>query len=229
MTSVQEKKSASTLPLLFKASLSLAVVTFVGVALLATTWELTEAKITEQRRKAVLAGLSQILPAELYDNILQDDVVVLQAQGFFKHRNPVMVYRARMQGQPVATIMQITTGEGYNGDITLLVGIYSSGKIAGVRVTQQRETPGLGDSIDTRYSDWVLGFNYRSLGNPKVAKWTVKRNGGDFDQFTGATISPRAVVKAVRRALEYERDHRTALYQKNPEHESQSSEEQPAL
>lgn len=215
MTSAQEKTTATTLSLLFKASLSLAVITFIGVALLATTWELTEAKITEQRRKAVLTGLNQILPADLYDNNIQDDAVTINAQGFFKHRKPVTVYRARKQGQPVAIIMQMTSGEGYNGDITLLVGIYNNGKIAGVRVTQHRETPGLGDAIHTRYSDWVLGFNNRSLGNPKAVKWTVKRNGGEFDQFTGATISPRAVVKAVRRALEYERDHRAALYRKN--------------
>ncbi|MCF6264054.1 MAG: electron transport complex subunit RsxG [Xanthomonadales bacterium] len=216
MTEGQKKNPSKTLPLILKASLTLAIITFIGVALLAGTWELTEEKIAEQQRKAVLTGLNQILPAESYDNELQDDTLIINAQGFFKHPKAVVVFRARKQGQPIAVILQMTTGEGYNGDISLLVGIYNDGTIAGVRVTQQRETPGLGDAIDSRRSDWALGFKHRALGDPIASKWTVKRNGGDFDQFTGATISPRAVIKAVRRALEYERNNREALYHKNP-------------
>lgn len=213
MTDLQAKSVKTTLVLMLKASLSLAVVALVGVVLLAGTWELTEDQIAEQRRKAVLASLNQILPADQYDNDIQDDILILNAQGFFHHPKPITVFRARRQGQPVALIMQMTSPDGYNGDIGLLVGIDTAGKIVGVRVTRHRETPGLGDSIDTRRSDWILGFNSHSLGNPTTKLWTVKRNGGYFDQFTGATISPRAVVKTVRRALEYERDHRTELYQ----------------
>lgn len=227
MTEPREKATTGTLSLMLKASLSLAVVALIGVALLAGTWELTEDQIAEQRRKAVLASLNQVLPAERYDNDLQDDSLILHAQGFFHHSKPITVFRARKQGQAVAVIMQMTSGDGYNGDIGLLVGIDTAGKIVGVRVTQHRETPGLGDSIDTRHSDWVLGFNQRSLGDPEAQKWTVKRNGGYFDQFTGATISPRAVVKAVRRALEYERDHRAELYKLTalPEQQPSGNEE----
>ncbi len=203
--------------LVFKAGLSLAMVALTGVILLSGTWELTADQIAEQRRKAVLASLNQILPAERYDNAIQDDTLVIQAQGFFRHPDPITVFRARKQSKAVAVIMQITTSEGYNGDISLLVGIDSNGKVVGVRVTQHRETPGLGDTIDSRHGEWVLGFNGRSLDDPTANKWTVKRDGGYFDQFTGATISPRAVVKAVHRALEYEHSHRQELYQQSTE------------
>jgi len=198
---------------LIKSGLFLALVAFVGVALLAGTWELTSGKIAEQRRKAVLAGLNQIISPALYNNALQDDRISIHAVGFFHNTKPVIVYRARHQDEPVAVIIQLHTNEGYNGDIALLVGIDTNGKIIGVRVTGHKETPGLGDAIDLRHSNWVLGFDHHSLGNPAEKLWTVKRNKGYFDQFTGATISPRAVVKAVKRALEYERTHRNELYQ----------------
>ena len=122
------------------------------------------------------------------------------------------VYRARSEGRPVAAAMKLRANDGYNGRIDLLIGVYANGEVSGVRVLSHRETPGLGDGIDIARSDWILDFNGKSLRSPEPAGWTVERDGGVFDQFTGATITPRAVVHAVRRALEYFEENRETLF-----------------
>ncbi len=106
---------------------------------------------------------------------------------------------------------------GYNGPIQLLIGVYANGHLAGVRVVKHRETPGLGDAVSITYSDWILGFNDKSLSNPEPGKWKVKRDGGIFDQFTGATITPRAVVNAVHNALLYFEKNQDTLFSKKPD------------
>ena len=128
---------------------------------------------------------------------------------------PVAVYRARKAGQPVALVISPIAPDGYNGSIKLLVGINSDGTLSGVRVVGHRETPGLGDAIDESRSGWIHIFDNKSLGNPLPERWKVKKDGGDFDQLTGATITPRAVVKAVRQALLYYRDNQEALFAVN--------------
>ena len=122
------------------------------------------------------------------------------------------VYRARRDGAPVALVLTAVAPDGSSGPIELLVGVNADGTVAGVRVLAHRETPGLGDPIEASRSDWVLAFAGRSLGDPPPAGWTVRRDGGAFDQFTGATITPRAVVHAVRRVLEYVGANQEALY-----------------
>jgi len=113
------------------------------------------------------------------------------------------VHVARMNGQPVAFIVPGVAPDGYNGDISLIVGIKVDGTITGVRSIAHGETPGLGDKVDVAKSDWILGFNGRSLRNPTAEGWAVKKDGGEFDQFTGATITPRAVVNQVLAVLHY--------------------------
>lgn len=197
---------------MFRSAALLALVAAIGVLLLSGVHELTRETIAEQERRMVLEQLQQVLPASAYDNALHDDFITLQDPAWFRHPGPVRVYRARKNGLPVAVIMQVTAADGYNGDIGLLVGILADGRISGVRVTRHRETPGLGDPIDIRRSDWITRFNGLSLGAPPVSAWAVKRDGGQFDQFTGATITPRAVVEAVERALAYHQSHAEALY-----------------
>ncbi len=108
--------------------------------------------------------------------------------------------------------MSAVAPDGYSGNIRLLVGVQADDTLSGVRVVAHRETPGLGDAIDEQRSDWVYGFDGKSLGNPPLAKWAVRKDGGHFDQLTGATITPRAIVRAVRRTLLYYRANREALY-----------------
>ena len=126
----------------------------------------------------------------------------------------VPVYRAFRNGEPVAALLTPVAPNGYSGEIRLLVGIYADGRVAGVRVLGHKETPGLGDAIEIERSDWITSFAGRSLGNPPLEDWKVKRDGGVFDQFTGATITPRAVVQAVRKTLLYFERHRDELFQK---------------
>ena len=114
-------------------------------------------------------------------------------------------------------MLETVAPDGYNGSIRLLVAINLDSTLAGVRVVQHRETPGLGDAIDAQRSDWILGFDGKSLTTPPRKDWKVKRDGGDFDQFTGATITPRAVVKAVKKALLYFQANGHGLFEHNPD------------
>ena len=203
--------SRSSSPLI-RISLLLGIIALMGTALLAGVNELTYARIIEQEELRVLQQLNELVPTTSYNNDLLEDMIEIDDEVFFHHPAPVTVYRARMDGKPRAVMMVISAPDGYNGDIRLLAGIDSSGSILGVRVISHKETPGLGDPIEIEKSPWVLGFAGKSLFSPKTAGWAVKRDGGDFDQFTGATISPRAVVKAVHRALLYFEANKQTLF-----------------
>lgn len=183
----------------------------VGTALVALTWQGTAERIAENQRQALLRGLNQLIDPDSYNNPLEEDVLYVTDPALGSTQ-PQAVYRARQDGIPVAIALRSTAPDGYAGDIELLIGIRYDGQISGVRVIAHRETPGLGDRIDERRSNWIHSFNDRSLQNTTTAEWQVRRDGGEFDQFTGATITPRAVVRAVHRALLYYHEHREALF-----------------
>lgn len=183
----------------------------IGSGLVATTYVSTQDKIADNERKAMLRSLNQILPTRDYDNDLIHDSLEIEADPLLGLKDKSMVYLARKQNRITTLIFSPIAPDGYSGLIKLLVGIHSDGRIAGVRVVRHKETPGLGDYVDTDRSDWVLGFNNKSLQNPGSARWKVKRDGGEFDQFTGATITPRAVVKAVHQTLIYFERNKTRL------------------
>ncbi len=178
---------------------------------IALTQGITKDKIKEQAERAEAKALFEIIPERHHDNDLLKDVVTLPTNERFPDSGPIKVWVARRNGAPVGVIMPAIAPDGYSGEIRLLVGISMEGEILGVRVTNHRETPGLGDRIETRKSDWVYGFDGRSLSNPLPKQWNVKKNGGVFDQFTGATITPRAVVKAVQKSLIYFRQNRQEI------------------
>ncbi len=182
-----------------------------GTGIVAYVHENTRMRIIANQEEALLRSLHEIIPDDAYDNdILQDSI---QFDSTLLNGNlPVTVYRARHKEAPIAAVLTVTAPDGYNGPIRLLVGIHYDATLAGVRVVSHRETPGLGDPIESRRSDWILGFAGRSLENPVLERWSVKRDGGEFDQFTGATISPRAVVRAVRNSLVYFSDHKDELF-----------------
>jgi electron transport complex protein RnfG len=188
---------------ILRSGLLLGLIALLGTALLATVNALTHERIEEQERLRVLQQLNAIVPPVSYNNNLLEDRIEISNESFFRHPAPVKVFRARLDDRPVAVLMNITAPDGYNGDIRLLIGIDRNGRVLGVRVVSHKETPGLGDPIEIERSDWILGFANKSLLNPRENGWAVKRDGGEFDQFTGATISPRAVVKAVHEALIY--------------------------
>lgn len=196
-----------------RSGILLGLIALLGTALLATVNALTHDRIVEQEKLRVLQQLNAIVPLASYNNDLLADRIEITDEAFFRDPAPVTVYRARRDDQPVAVLMNIIAPDGYNGDIRLLTGIDSSGTVLGVRVVSHRETPGLGDPIEIERSDWILGFANKSLLNPQSRGWAVKRDGGEFDQFTGATISPRAVVKAVHSALLYFEANQQLLFE----------------
>jgi H+/Na+-translocating ferredoxin:NAD+ oxidoreductase subunit G len=172
--------------------------------LIAGTYLLTRDTIAESRRQAEQRALLEVIPRERHDNEMLDDTLLARAgEGGLGLHQDRPIYLARQGGQTVAAILPVTAPDGYSGAIDLIVGVNRDGSVAGVRVLNHRETPGLGDKVDLAKSDWVLGFNGRSLTDPAPEDWAVKKDGGAFDQFTGATITPRAVVAATKRALQY--------------------------
>lgn len=188
----------------------LALFGLLGTSLVAVIHDNTRERIAANIEAATLARLNEILPEDLYDNdILKDS---LQVSDPLLGGDDLEVYLARHQGDPVAAVFTVVARGGYSGDIHMLVGIFMDGRIAGTRVVAHRETPGLGDDIEATRSDWILGFNERSLANPEQDLWAVRRDGGVFDQFTGATVTPRAVVRAVRNALLYFQAHGEDLF-----------------
>jgi len=197
---------------ILRSSFLLGFIALVGTALLSGVNELTHERILEQEKRRILQQLNEIVPFGSFNNDLLEDVIEIKNEVFFRHPAPVKVYRARMNAKAVAVLMILVAPDGYNGDIRLLVGINADGEVMGVRVISHRETPGLGDPIELEKNDWILGFNRKSLRNPATEDWKVKRDGGQFDQFTGATISPRAVVKAVHSSLVYFKNNKQALF-----------------
>ena len=170
----------------------------------------TAARIAAAEREAQVRALAEILPAGSYDNHLLDNRIEINAPEL-GHRSPQSAYLALKGGQPSALILPVTAPDGYSGAIHLLVGIFADGRLAGVRVLGHRETPGLGDKIELAKSDWIRSFEGKSLSDPNEDGWAVKKDRGEFDQFAGATITPRAVVKAVHGALRYFDKHRAQL------------------
>ena len=186
-----------------------------GAALVGLTFNQTEDDIKHNEKMTLLRKLNNIIPAESYDNDLLLDTVVIKASTLLSTKEESLAYRARKNNQNVAVVFTSIATSGYNGAIHLLVGINADGTLSGVRVVKHRETPGLGDVVEISRSDWILGFNNKSLGDPDDRGWKVKRDGGVFDQFTGATITPRAVVKAVHNALLYFDKNQQMLFSEN--------------
>ena len=175
-----------------------------------TEW-LTREPIATARRAAEARAYEQILPHTRYDNVLLDDVITLADRKLLGLRAPRNALVARMGGRVEAVILPFSAADGYGGAIDMIAAVNADGTIAGVRTVAHHETPGLGDRIERRKSDWIESFRGRSLADPPPARWTVRKDGGDFDQFTGATITPRAVTAAVRRALQYFEANRATL------------------
>ncbi len=184
-----------------------------GTGLVALTHHLTQERIEQQKLKSKLKILNSILPPSSYNNALEKDVKKVKAERFLGTGHEVEVYRARLNGQPVAVVFETIAPDGYNGNISILVAIKFNGSLAGIRIIAHQETPGLGDVIEQRKSDWSRrSFPGKALGHPASEQWKVRKDGGVFDQFTGATITPRAVVKAVHLALKYYKLNKTMLF-----------------
>lgn len=187
-----------------RSSLLLAGFAALTALLVASTFLGTRDRIREAERAAEEKALLEIMPRALHDNQMLEDRIDLPVNDpLLRNPEPRALYVARRRGVAEAVLVPAVAPDGYSGAIELLVGVNRDGSVAGVRVLRHRETPGLGDAIDHRKSSWVEDFRGRSLADPIRERWTVRRDGGAFDQFTGATITPRAVIRATARVLAY--------------------------
>jgi len=185
----------------------------IGTLTLAIMHTVTKAPIVRAEAVVRMSLFSQILPADLHDNDLLQDAVKQPAGGDLGNRDETLIYRARLTKAPSAVIMEVTAPDGYSGDIKLLVAIKANGEVLGARVLDHRETPGLGDYIDIAHSNWIKNFDTQSLEKRNDEGWRVKKDGGQFDFVTGATITPRAVIKAVHKALKFYDGHQQAIFE----------------
>jgi electron transport complex protein RnfG len=190
-----------------KNGLILAVFAIVTTGLIALTYFGTKDQIALQQQQKLLSILNAVIDESLYDNAIQLDCTLATSTELLGSNQAQHIYRATKQGQAVAVAIETTAPDGYSGKIQLVVGITSSqpgeAKVTGVRILEHKETPGLGDKIDLRISNWVLDFDNQIYNAEIATNWAVKKDGGQFDQFTGATITPRAVVNAVKLSVEY--------------------------
>jgi len=186
--------------------LSLGIVALVASAALALGNHYTHDAIVAAEARDLASSLAQVLPAGSNDNDLLADTVKVGADG----TAAVTVHVARKAGTVTGAVFRMAE-RGYAGDIVVLMGVDREGRLLGARVVKHAETPGLGDKIEIAKAKWILAFDGKSLGDPPPEKWAVKKDGGVFEQFAGATITPRAVVKAVKRGLEFFAAHREEI------------------
>lgn len=184
-----------------RAAAVLASAAVIAVSLVALVHDRAQPAIEASQRAERLRQLTAILGDVAYDNDPAADTVAVHDPECLGTSDAVVAHRVRLGGRPVAVLLNVVAPDGYTGAIHLLVAIGAAGHVLGVRVLEHRETPGLGDFIEERRSDWIHRFDGRSLGEPPPARWQVRKDGGDFDQYTGATVTSRAVTHAVRDAL----------------------------
>jgi electron transport complex protein RnfG len=196
-------------------ALNLLVFALIGTALLAITYQLTHEPIARSEELEKLKLVTQIAPPTTYDNDIIKDNVQLAADALLGNDDTSIAYLGRLKGEPSIAVLQVIAPDGYSGKISLILSIRSDGKIGGVRVISHKETPGLGDYIEIAKNKWITIFDGKSLDDPKDDGWKVKKDGGAFDYMAGATITPRAVVKAVHKALQYFAQHREEMFKKN--------------
>lgn len=208
-------KPPSSLKIVLRSTLVLIFYAVIGTAVVAFTFNLTKGAIATNQSNVLSSQINELIPENMYNNTIHTDRLVLEASKAptIGASGPTTIYRARMNQLPVALAITTDAPDGYGGAITLLIAIRAQDmSLLGVRVISHAETPGLGDKIDLAKGPWILDFNDKSLDNPSEEKWRVKKDGGVFDQFSGATVTPRAVVNAVRRTLRYANDNQQTLF-----------------
>lgn len=195
---------------------TLAILAAVLTVGLVTIANLTRDRIARSQQVWIKQHLDALIAPRNYDNDPLVDTLQVTSADLLGTDTPVTIYRLRKSGAPVAVAIRSIAPDGYRGPLELLVAIAPEGTLIGVQVIRHDETPGLGDAFENRDAAWLERFTGLSLSNPPQQQWTVRRDGGDFDAFTGATITPRAIVKAVRRTLEFYRGNEERLFQEPP-------------
>ncbi|WP_299013635.1 electron transport complex subunit RsxG [uncultured Photobacterium sp.] len=190
----------------------LAIFALLATSLVSVTHLLTEDRIQEQQQKELLKVLNQVIPADSHDNEIYKSCTLVTSEQYLGTPEAMPAYLAEKEGKVSGVAIEAIAPDGYNGAIKLIVGLNTDGVVTGVRILNHNETPGLGDKIDTRITDWIYSFTGKKLNDEKDTSWAVRKDGGDFDQFTGATITPRAVVGAVKNVSLYYQRHQQKLF-----------------
>lgn len=195
-----------------KSGITLALIAAICTALVATTYHFTADRIAANDKALLEQSLHPALSDIFYDSAVSESLLVLSPPHELPGSEPALIYRVYAQQEPVAALFVVTARDGFSGPIRILLGVDMEGIVTGIRILQHRETPGLGDKIVASRSDWVHQFAGRAIGDPAVRKWAIRRDGGDFDQLTGASVTPRAVIKAMRDTLLYFDAHKEEIF-----------------
>lgn len=206
-----------------KTAITLTVFAMLFTLCMAAVYTVTKVPIAESEQAARMALLGQIVTNDLHDNDLLNDTISLAPDALLGNKQAIQANVARLKGQASAIVFEVLAHDGYAGDIKLLLAVKADGSLAGVRVIQHKETPGLGDYIDVAKDTWIKLFDHLSLATPPMEQWKVKKDGGAFDYRAGATITPRAVVNAVAKALQYVQTHQQTLFAPQPSRSEQAS------
>lgn len=195
-----------------KTGITLAVIAAICTALVALTFQATRERIAANEKALLEQSLQPALAGTFYDSGVSESRLVLPPPHDLPGNDPAVIYRVFAEGEPVAALIAVTARDGFSGPIRILVGIGVDGTVTGVRILQHRETPGLGDKIESARSDWVFQFDGRSMGDPIATGWAIEADGGEFDQLTGASVTPRAIIKAIRATLIYFETHQDEIF-----------------
>jgi electron transport complex protein RnfG len=214
----------SNLPV-WKSGVNLAVIAAFCTSLVALTWAFTAERIETNQQEWLERSLKPALAGLFFDSPVTESMITLQPPHELPGNETAVVYRVYAGVEPVAALFVISARDGYTGPIRILVGVAMDGTVTGVRVLEHRETPGLGDRIELTKSNWVLQFDGQSLKNPEASRWSIKSDGGDFDQLTGASITPRAIIKAIKKTLTYFEANRVSVFTASVNDENSTSEE----
>jgi electron transport complex protein RnfG len=198
---------------IIKTGLTLAAIAAVCTALVAATYRLTVDRIAANDKALLEQSLQPALGGLTFDGSVSESRIELRPPHELPGNDAAIIYRVFAEDNPVAALFAVTARDGFSGPIRILIGVEFDGRISGVRILQHRETPGLGDKIESARSDWVFQFDDRSIGDPVTAQWAIKNDGGDFDQLTGASVTPRAIIKAIRDTLLYFDAHRDEIFE----------------
>lgn len=196
----------------WKSGVVLAVIAALCTSLVALTWQLTAERIVANEKEWLERSLQPALAGLFFDSSVTESMITLPPPHELPGTETAIIYRIYAGDEAVAALFVVSARDGYAGPIRLLIGITMDGTVTGVRVLQHRETPGLGDRIEITKSEWVLQFDGHSLLDPVPGRWAIKGDGGQFDQLTGASVTPRAIIKAIKATLVYFDDNRDAIF-----------------
>lgn len=196
----------------FKSGVTLAVIAAICTAMVAMTYRLTEERIIANEQAWLERSLQPALSGLFFDSGVTESKIVVPPPHELPGSEAAIIYRVYAEGAPVAALFVVTARDGYAGPIRMLAGIDVTGLVTGVHVLEHRETPGLGDRVESTKSDWVKQFDGHSLLDPEPAGWSIKSDGGQFDQLTGASVTPRAIIKAIKETLLYFDAHRDEIF-----------------